>query len=243
MQLYFIRHAQSENNQIYAETGSHSGPKRRDDPELTPLGYQQAGKLAHFLRDHGRPDARKEWGYDTQNLAGFGITHLYCSLMVRAVATGSIVSKALGLPLVAWEEFHEVGGIHRKDDQTGERIGLPGKNRPYYEEHYPELILPASLGEDGWWAFRPFEDREARIPRARRILDQLQTRHGNSEDKVAVISHGGTYGILLRTFYNLPWGYWFSLSNTAITRIDFLEDRTTVRYMNRLDFMPYDMAT
>ena len=122
MRLYFIRHAQSENNQLYAETGSHSGPERRPDPELSPLGRQQARKLAQFLRDYGHPDARKAWGYDTQNLAGFGITHLYCSLMVRAVATGSIVSKTLGLPLVAWEELHEVGGIHQKVEETGERI-------------------------------------------------------------------------------------------------------------------------
>jgi 2,3-bisphosphoglycerate-dependent phosphoglycerate mutase len=243
MQLYFIRHAQSENNQLYAETGSYLGPKRREDPDLTPLGRQQASKLAQFLRDHGHPDTRLEWGYDTQNLGGFALTHLYCSMMVRAVATGSIVSRALGLPLVAWEELHEVGGIHQRDEQTGDPISLPGKNRTYFEEHYPELILPSSLGEGGWWACRPFEEREKRPLRARRLLDDLLARHGDSEDRVAVVSHGGIYGYLLRSLYDLQDGYWFNLNNAAITRIDFLEDRTTVGYMNRLDFLPYDLVT
>ena len=66
---------------------------------------------------------------------------------------------------------------------------------------------------------------------------------GGSDDRVAVISHAGIYGVLMRALYGLQDGYWFSLNNTGITRIDFLEDRTTVRYMNRLDFMPYELVT
>ena len=40
MQLYFIRHAQSENNWLFARTGSFDG--RHEDPGITHLGQQQA---------------------------------------------------------------------------------------------------------------------------------------------------------------------------------------------------------
>jgi len=86
MQLYFIRHAQSTNNELYESTGSSYG--RNEDPELTELGIKQASALAEFLQT-GNPNggARKE----TASPKGFGLTHLYSSLMRRAPA-GSYLS-------------------------------------------------------------------------------------------------------------------------------------------------------
>jgi 2,3-bisphosphoglycerate-dependent phosphoglycerate mutase len=128
MQLYFIRHGQSENNALWRRTGSRQG--RSEDPELTEVGRQQSEFVAQFL---GRADSVAAVnGRDTQNITGFGITQLYSSLMVRAVATGTIIAKALDLPLVAWEDLHERGGIYLDDEQTGERIGQAGPNRAYF---------------------------------------------------------------------------------------------------------------
>jgi 2,3-bisphosphoglycerate-dependent phosphoglycerate mutase len=240
MQFYFIRHGQSENNQLWAETGSLDG--RSDDPELTPLGLEQAERLARFLsRPGGSMPAQ---GYDAQNVAGFGLTHLYCSLMVRAVATGTIVARALSLPLVAWVDAHEVGGMHRAGEQPDERIGLPGPNRAYFEAHYPDLVLPATLGDGGWWN-RPFETREERPLRAQRFWNDLLERHGDTQDHVAVISHGGFSNYLMRAIYHLPSEpeLWFSLNNTAITRIDREDGRIVLQYLNRADFLPGEMIT
>jgi len=102
MQLYFIRHGQSENNALWMSTGSYKG--RGEDPGLTAVGRQQAEILAQFLR---RADSTLRQPFDFQNVAGFGTTHLYSSLMVRAVATGTIIADALDLPLAAWEDLHE----------------------------------------------------------------------------------------------------------------------------------------
>jgi 2,3-bisphosphoglycerate-dependent phosphoglycerate mutase len=164
--------------------------------------------------------------------------------MVRAVETGTVVAKALQLPLVAWEEVHEVGGIHRSGEQPGERIGLPGKNRAYFEAHHPDLSLPESLGNAGWWN-RPFEEREQRPLRAQRFLEALLERHGHTDDHVAIISHGGFYRYLLRAIYHLPADiqYDFSLNNAAITRIDFHEEGLTLHYLNRAGFMAREMLT
>jgi 2,3-bisphosphoglycerate-dependent phosphoglycerate mutase len=242
MRFYFIRHGQSENNLLWAQTGSSEG--RSEDPPLSPAGQGQAQALARFLQRPDEEAAAVTPGYDPQNVQGFAITHLYCSLMLRSVETGAQVARALNLPLVAWEDLHEAGGIHRQDAHTGERIGLPGKNRAYFETHYPILNLPESLAEEGWWD-RPYEEPEQRPLRARRFLNSLLDRHGNTDDRVTVISHGGFYNHLLRVLLHLPESktLWFSINNVAVTRVDFNDEETVLSYMNRVDFLPRELVT
>ena len=122
MQLYFIRHAQSENNALWMRT--RSGEGRLADPALTRAGWRQARLLAKFLAQNHA--AARTTGWDSQNRGGFGLTHLYCSLMRRAAATGSEIAQALDLPLIGWADIHERGGIYLKDEDSGEMVGLPG---------------------------------------------------------------------------------------------------------------------
>jgi len=240
MQFYFIRHGQSENNALWKRTGSSKG--RSVDPELTEIGRQQSEILARFLR-RSDPDLVVN-GRDSQNVAGFGITHLYSSLMIRAVATGAAIARALDLPLVAWGDVHERGGIYLKDEGTDERIGQSGHHRAYFEAHYPDLVLPDSLGEAGWWN-RPFEEHEQTLPRAQRFWRDLMERHGHTDDRVAVVSHGGFYNDLLAVILNLPERerYWFALKNAAISRIDVDEETIGLVYLNRVDFLPKELVT
>lgn len=234
MQLYLIRHAQSENNALWEEASTRVG--RSMDPELTPLGIKQAEVLADFL-GRGNPDLALE--EDLHNRSGFKLTHLYCSLMVRSVATAWRIGKNLDLPVVAWKDWHEGGGIYLDDELSGEPLGLPGKNRAYFQTHYPELVLPPELDEAGWWN-RPFEQRPERWLRARRVFGELLLRHGSTEDRVAVVMHGGFYNYFLKTLLGISpeLTVWFTLQNTAITRLDFLAEEVRVIYQNRLDFMP-----
>jgi len=240
MQLYFIRHGQSTNNVLFAQTGSSQG--RGHDPELTCTGQRQAEQLARFLQQTGPGTATRGW--DLYNLAGFGITHVYTSLMIRAAATGSIVAEALRLPLVAWEELHETGGIYQGDEQSDLKVGQPGLNRAEFEARFPSLVLPDSLNEIGWWS-RPFEEPGQWPVRARRFLDDLIERHGSAGDRVAVISHGGFYNQFMAALLNLPApdGYWFLMNNTAITRIDFSAEGIALIYSNRVDFLLKEMIT
>lgn len=262
MQLYYIRHAQSQNNALYDQSGSYSG--RNEDPELTPLGLQQAQLLAQFLA--GRQNGGAPDGGDLQNGRGFGLTHLYTSPMVRAAQTGTLVSQALGLPLEAWPDLHEGGGIFLDDPVTGVPTGLPGKNRFELQARFPDLRLPESIGEAGWWS-KPFEGRPERRARAQRVLSGLLERHGATDHRVAFFSHGGFYNHLIAALTglsdreeqvseearlamnaeNLLFGpgvsIWFSLNNTAITRIDFTPSEVKLVYQNRLDFLPSDLIT
>jgi 2,3-bisphosphoglycerate-dependent phosphoglycerate mutase len=239
MQFFFIRHAQSFNNALWTRTGSDTG--RSEDPELTEIGYRQAGRLAEFLRQGRQKTNTSKNPRDNY----FQITHLYTSLMVRAVMTGKIIAEALDVPLVAWEELHERGGIYLADPETGEKNCLPGKSRSYFAQHFPGLKLPDSMGDAGWWNFRPYETPEICIQRAQSFLKGLLDRHGNSEDHVAVISHGGFYNDFLRVLLDLTGreGNWFSMYNTAITRIDFQTDFIELVYQNRVDHLPNELIT
>lgn len=239
MQFYFIRHGQSENNHLWANTGSNQG--RHEDPELTPVGQQQAALVAEFLQ---RTDPAADKVSDPQNVAGFGITHLYCSLMVRAVATGVAVAEALDLPLVGLRSAHETGGIYQIDPETGVPVGLPGRSRSYFGEHYPSLRLPESVDESGWWN-RPREEDDEIPPRAQRLLGMLLARHGDADDHIALVTHGGFYNYLLAALLGIPAERrcWFGLNNVGITRIDFTPERLRLVYMNRVDFLPRDLIT
>ena len=153
MQLYFIRHGQSVNNALWERTESNHG--RKMDPELTDTGHQQAELLAQFLTKPGaemEPDAM-----DFQNRAGFNITHIYTSLMMRAVATGTVIADTLDLPLVAWHDLHESGGLFLEEKKTGELVGQAGPNRAFFEQHYPKLEHNIPSGDEGWWN-SPFDD-------------------------------------------------------------------------------------
>jgi 2,3-bisphosphoglycerate-dependent phosphoglycerate mutase len=243
MQLYYIRHAQSANNLLWAQTGSSD--YRDEDPNLSPAGQQQAELLAQFLlAPYPNAPTSDPTTWDAQNIAGFGLTHLYCSLMIRSVLTGTVLAQVLDLPLIAWPDIHEMGGIYYKDAETEERIGLPGKNRAYFETHFPGLVLPRSLGNEGWWN-RPFEEREERLPRARRFLAELLQRHGSTDDHVAIVSHGGFYNAFLRALLHTPEEIagWFALNNAATTRIDFGEERLAIQYMNRVDYLTAELIT
>ena len=152
MELYFIRHAQSLNNALYYSTGSEVG--RSDDPGLTEMGYRQADFLAgHILK--GNPG-----GGIADHPVGFNLTHIYCSLMVRAVSTGIAIARLVNLPLLGWEYIHECGGIYLDDPVTGRPVGGAGKPRDYFEKNFPELVLPESVNGSGWWANRQDQLRE-----------------------------------------------------------------------------------
>jgi len=247
MQLYIIRHAQSVNNALWTETGGPDG--RLPDPPLTELGHHQARLLAQHL---ATANADLASGYDgDQNRAGYQITHLYSSLMLRAVQTGHHIAEALDLPLHIWEVIHEWGGIFEFDLETGEPRSLPGPNRHFFSERFSRVVLPETLGDEGWWN-RPYDPPEKSAIRAAAFVQELLAKHGGTDHRVAIVTHGGFYQALMRHVIGAQPPHmllgqetevWFRVNNTAVTRIDFRDTSISLTYLNRLDHLPNDCIT
>ncbi len=248
MQLYFIRHGQSVNNAGWSDPNYKESP----DPILTEIGVQQAQLVSEYL-EKNQP-ITEHTGWDLHNRYGFGITHVYASLMERAARTASYTASRLPqVPFTAWEEIHESGGIFGRDGEM-KLQGLPGKPRSWFEAHIPELTLPASLDGAGWWRERPQETEEECQLRAQNVWAELLARHGDQdgqpEQRVIFISHGGFFMHLMCAILSLPWrqasnGFnsWFMLSNCSLSRISVYKQEVAICYLNRTDHLPDHLIT
>jgi len=247
MELYFIRHGQSQNNARWNDPNYIESP----DPELTRTGVEQTEILAAHLEKSQL--IREHEGWNPHNRHGFGLTHIYTSLMERAVHTAAPTAQRLQIPFMAWAEIHESGGIFGRDGAQKLR-GLPGKSRSYFEEHFPQLALPTNLDGTGWWNERPFETEEQCHLRAEGVWAELLARHGDktnrAEERVVFVSHGGFFVHLMCVILDLPWlhasqGFksWFLLNNCSISRIDVRKTEITLCYLNRTDHLPDSLLT
>lgn len=246
MELYFIRHGQSQNNANWNNPEYQENP----DPSLTENGHEQARILAEFLKKHQTITNEKEW--NVQNQYGFGLTHIYTSLMERAAFTAAPIAQALEIPLIAWKEIHEEGGIYGRNDSSKSE-NLPGRPRSFFMQNFRTLTLPEDLDETGWWN-RPYEAEDERQPRADQVLAELIARHkdqkGRPQHRVAFVSHGGFFMRLMSAMLKLPWRQaalglrsWFVLNNCSISRFDVYGEELLIAYLNRTDHLPDHLIT
>jgi 2,3-bisphosphoglycerate-dependent phosphoglycerate mutase len=246
MELYFIRHGQSQNNANWDNADYEESP----DPALTEIGHEQAQLLAEFLKKNQKITNDKAW--NVQNRYGFGLTHIYTSLMERAAFTAAPIAQVLDIPLITWKEIHEEGGIYSRGDKSN-IVGLSGRPRSFFMENFRTLTLPDDLDETGWWN-RPFEAEEERQPRADQVFAELLARHkdqeGQPQHRVALVSHGGFFVRLVCTILKLPWRQaaygmksWFILNNCSISRFDIYKEEINIAYLNRTDFLPDHLIT
>jgi len=242
LELYFIRHGQSTNNVIMDENGREDYLiERSTDPHLTSKGEVQAHLVGKAL---AQPLTGQD--FDPQNRMGYGLTHLYCSLMVRAVRTGLAISQTTFLPLVAWPELHETGGLFDVEIVDGEPvfIGQTGPGRSYFKSQFPELVIPHDLPESGWYN-REKEPREQYLVRAQQIIDRLIREHGGKDHRVGIVMHGGIFARILTAFLKIKAEhYWFLMNNCGISRVDISsEGQLMVEYVNKVEHLPDHLVT
>ncbi len=244
--LYLIRHAQSANNVIW--DGSDDHPDRSPDPEITDTGHSQAKALGHHLA-HPLAEVRQHPFLPTQETR-FGLTHIYCSLMTRAILTADYVAAACDLEVHALADVFEKNGVYNVDSD-GKLNGLPGPGRGYFEQRFPRLNLPRAFNDDGWWS-RPAEDESEFIQRMQIVVNDLKQRLAGSDDCIALVAHSDFIDQFFNELmgvarhqnnYDNQWvGNW-SFHNTSISRIDFVNGSHTVVYMNRIDHLANELVT
>jgi 2,3-bisphosphoglycerate-dependent phosphoglycerate mutase len=249
MQLYFIRHGQSTNN-VSWEYRDLEGYDRVSDPPLTELGVRQAQTLADFIASSQvDPNQSHSVGAYRHRVS---ITHLYSSLMIRAIHTGTILSETLGIPLYGLLEAHEIGGIYLETLVDGKtQISFEhGVTPAYLQQSFPDFRLHQPIEERGWWQ-GGMETVTSPLMRANSVLRLVKERHLDTNDKVAIVTHGGFFNTMARTIFNVSLDEpdntklptWFSFCNCAISRVDFVEGRAVWVYHNRTDFMEDDLVT
>jgi len=227
MRIYFIRHAQSQNNALQQQTNSRFG--RLADPDLTTIGRQQASVLAAYF--YNRQDA-------------LPVDVLYCSLMQRAIQTALPVAASLGLTPHGLYDSHESGGLYLDDAATREPVGQPGTTPNELQNLYPSLVLPGDLNTDGWWN-RPYETMSERVARAHRLVTFLRDTHGSRNQSLALISHQGFFNHFFFALLGIerPAGFWFTLNNISLTCLDVTGERVNAVFINRMDHVRSELWT
>lgn len=247
MRFYLIRHGQSDGNVNYYNTDKSS---RVPDPELTEMGHRQARLLAKHMADPKGEPLQPPWLAKEGGQQGFGLTHVYCSLMTRSILTAQYIAKACGLPLFAHADIFEKDGIY-EIAADGTKIGISGPDRNYFSERFPDLELPASLGNGGWYN-RPFETEEMFLQRSKQIVLDFVGRHADTDDCVAMVIHGDLIDQLVNELtgavrhsdnYDNHWVANWAFHNTSITRIDFVSGSRAIVYTNQLQHLPPELVT
>ena len=239
MELFIIRHAQSANNALADQS------ERVVDPPLTDLGTRQAHLVATHLANGIDHKSKPIEGQPADPSNGTQrISRLYCSAMLRALQTASTISQALNLRPHVWVELHEEGGMWL-DHGTDEGIrGYPGMTRAEIGAQFPECLLPEDITENGWWRYG-FEERAYFLERAERVAAALR-REALSDERVAMVTHGGFAAYLLRALLCVPQDapVFFHHDNTGITRVRFRPDgRVSIRFQNRVEHLPPELIT
>ena len=177
MDLYLVRHAQSQNNALPERL-------RVADPGLTELGHQQAARLADRLR-------------------GLKLTRLITSPFRRALQTTELLRQATGLVPEVRIGLHETGGcMHGVELAT--MVGQPGLNRQEILAEFPDYQIEPSLDGEGWWRSQPYETVDLARRRATQLLNETRAEFAHTRERVAFVMHGDFQLLFLRRFHSIP---------------------------------------
>lgn len=245
MNLYIIRHAESANNRL-AQSTDHTTflATRSVDPPITELGCRQARLLAEHLAQSAAPEFNRSKRADHQ--LGYGLTRLIVSPMLRTLQTAAPVAAALGLAPEVWLDVFEQGGMFEGNPYTGDSLRCyPGTGRSAIAQQFPAYTLPDAWTDAGWWT-ETYEDMAACQERAEQVAGKFfALAQETPEARIGMITHGTFSDQLLKKLFLLAGDrpMYFSHSNTGITRVEFAEDYTVLRYTNRIAHLPEELIT
>ncbi len=229
MQLFLVRHGQSFNNTL------PDGKGRVADPPLTDIGEKQAPLVAQHLASGS---AKNPYHGDGPS-GGFDITRLFTSAHLRCLQTSEPIGEALGMEPEIWVDVHEECGIWMDEVDK-----LPGMTRSEIADRFPRVVIPDEIGEEGWWN-RPKETEAEWVERAQRVADELWNVYAETEERIAIVAHGGFIKDLLSALIvggPLSNAH-ISSRNTSITHLSFADDQLFVGSVNCVDHLAAELVT
>ncbi|MBR3595990.1 MAG: histidine phosphatase family protein [Clostridia bacterium] len=156
------------------------------------------GRADFALTERGHRQAEAMANYIADN---YNISQIYASTLTRAKQTAQHLSDKTGIPIVFNEDLMEF--------DNGLLAGLP---RAVVREKYPEIpdlpIDKAVYGQESQVEFRQ---------RAENALAKIISE-SQSDETIAVVSHGGMINQLYRSFFSMPVNciYFFNTADTGI---------------------------
>lgn len=156
------------------------------------------GRADFALTERGHKQAEAMANYVADN---YDISKIYASTLTRAKQTAQHLSDKIGVSVVFDENLMEFN--------NGLLAGLP---RAVVREKYPEVpdlpIDKAVYGQESQVEFRQ---------RAENALSRI-INEAESDETIAVVSHGGMINQLYRSFFNMPVDcmYFFNTADTGI---------------------------
>ncbi len=221
MQLYLVRHAESENNALPIEL-------RVEDPSITDLGHQQAQHLSNWMES-------------------LPIDTLITSPVRRALQTTRYIAQATGNHVHVWADIFEEGGIYRGHGPTAVEGG-PGLSRQDVIEHVVDsddrCTLDDSITHEGWWG-RDRETPDQAHQRSANIKQRFVTTFGSNGSSVVAVIHADLKRRLLTHLLGEPadaigLGH---LRNTGVTKLDYNGRGWTLDWFNSISHLPNELIT
>jgi 2,3-bisphosphoglycerate-dependent phosphoglycerate mutase len=222
MQLYLIRHAESENN-------ARPGYQRAEDPPLTARGRLQAGHLA-------------EW------VTTLKIDVLITSPVLRALQTTRRINGSTGHHVQVWADVYEEGGIYPGYGPKA-TTGGPGLRRSDVIRHATDdasgCTLDDSITESGWWNGRDRETPEQAIARAVAVTARLVELFGSRGEAIVAVIHADFKRKLLAHMLGtaIDARDFGALRNTGITKLNYDGERWQLDWFNSVSHLPAKLIT
>jgi 2,3-bisphosphoglycerate-dependent phosphoglycerate mutase len=219
MQLYLIRHAESENN-------ARPAYQRVEDPSITPVGRLQAEALAQWTRS-------------------MKIDVLVTSPFRRSLQTSRMVSEVSqpGEAMI-WHDVFERGGCYLGYGNTNIQ-GRPGLGRSSIQTELPIAKIDDSITEAGWWAGKGKETDEETEHRAGAVIRRFVETFGPSGTSVIAVLHADFIRTMLAQMLHptADANLFGPLRNTGITKVDFDGQRWRLDWLNSVSHLPHRLIT
>ena len=170
MNIFIIRHAQSQNNALPTS-------ERVQDAPLTELGLLQARHLAQWAQQA-----------DLQSLL--------TSPFRRTLQTSGMIHAATGLEWTTWTQLHEKGGCVSGVDESSFQ-GEAGMTAAEIQEEFPGCLVTPDIDTNGWWKSKPRETDGQLMERVIAVKERLVTEFGAGDRNIACVTHADFSEILI----------------------------------------------
>eukprot|EP01016_Furgasonia_blochmanni_P054348 TRINITY_DN8945_c0_g1_i10.p1 TRINITY_DN8945_c0_g1~~TRINITY_DN8945_c0_g1_i10.p1 ORF type:complete len:252 (-),score=55.42 TRINITY_DN8945_c0_g1_i10:612-1367(-) len=160
------------------------------------------------------------------------------------------LQRVLGAPVEIITQLHELGGLYNKDQQA-----LKGNTREWFEERYPDFLVPDEITHDGWFHQAQRESADLARVRARDLLERIKRiamsyqpafvdiEKPDGHDYIAFVCHGAFMNIKMSILFdcNEKSKTKFVMENTGLTCFELdSEARYQLKFFNLAEHLYED---